>query len=177
MSIGMRVAVASVLVGGWASAPNDRSASVPMSTQRNELYGVNSYEPAEVNRPYLKVRILNPINRRSRVSTQSWIDTAADHCYISRRAADTLGLKLSTQPPVLVYTPAGTVAMHASEVEYELLDSSGVAIGNFPRIKTHFYVNPRADVPYDVVMGQVGFLDRLDSLTLDFRRRLIVLSW
>jgi hypothetical protein len=67
--------------------------------------------------------------------------------------------------------------MRAVEVEYDLLDEAGVAISDFPRVKTHFYVNPARDAPYDLVVGQVGFLDRIGGLKLDFRRRRIVLSW
>ena len=177
MLLRIRAAVAVVLVGGWARGFNDHSVSLPMSTERNEQYGVNSYELAQVNRLYLTLRLSNPITRDSRVLTQTWIDTAADHCHISQRAAEAVGLRLSTEPPVLVHTPARVVRMHAVDVEYDLLDEAGVPISGFPRVKTHFYVNPTRDAPYDLVVGQVGFLDRIEGLKLDFRRRRIVLSW
>jgi len=124
MLLRIRAAAAVVLVGGWAGGFNDHSVSLPMSTERNEQYGVNSYEPAQVNRLYLTLRLSNPITRDSTVFTQTWIDTAADQCHISQRAAEAVGLRLSTEPPVLVHTPAGVVRMHAVEVEYDLLNEA-----------------------------------------------------
>ena len=177
MSIRMSAGAAAILAAAWAGAQPEDTASVPMARADNPQFSVNSFEPERVNRLFLTLRLRNPATGDSRIHTESWIDTAADHCYLSKRAAEALRLKLSAQPPVWVHTPAGALEMRATEVEYDLLDRGGVPIGRFPRIKTHFYVNPRADAPYDVVLGQLGFLDRIDTLTLDFRRRLIVLTW
>lgn len=179
MALRVRGAMAATIVvlGTVVTGSGERTVSLPMSIERNPQFGTNSYEPARLHRPYLTVRLSNPITRDARISAHSWIDTAADHCFMSQSVARALRVKLSTQSPVLVHTPAGPVTMHAAEVDYELLDGNGVVLKDFPRTRTHFYVNPRTDAPYDVVLGQVGFLDQIGSITLDFRRRLIVLGW
>jgi hypothetical protein len=59
MSLRIRAAAAMILLGGWAGGFNDHSVSLPMSTERNEQYGVNAYEPAQVNRLYLKLQLSN----------------------------------------------------------------------------------------------------------------------
>lgn len=169
--------VSAALLSNGSVLASRRSVIVPMATERNPQYRTNVYEPEYVNRPFVMVRLLDPASGRSLVWNQSWLDTAADHCHVSDRIVDTLGLKKSAEPPVTIHTPAGKLRMHAIEAEYELLDATGRRVGDLPRMKTHFYVNAGPDPPYDVVLGQTGFLERFSSVTLRYKAREIELTW
>ena len=169
--------VSAVLVPNGRALSSGRSVIVPMGTERNQQYGTNVYEPEYVNRPFVTVRLVDPSSGRSLVWNQSWIDTAADHCHVSDRIVNRLGLKRSAEPPVTIHTPAGALQMYAVEAEYELLDATGRQVVDLPRMKTHFYVNSQSDPPYDVVLGQTGFLERFRTVTLRYKTREIHLTW
>jgi hypothetical protein len=155
----------------------DRSLIVPFSREQNPKHGTNTYEPEYVSRLYVRVKLLNPATGRSLVWDRGLIDTAADHCHVSGRVAAMLGLRHSHDSPTTIATPAGDVRMYAMEAEYELLDGKGKRVADFPRTKTDFYVNPQSDLAYDVVLGQIGFLDRFDTVTLRYDAGEIHLVW
>lgn len=142
---------------------DNMSFKTPFIKSENKQKDVNSYEPDFYYKPWIYIKIINPVNGKSEIVSAT-IDTGSDNCYISRKLANHLGFKDSDESPLTTYTADGSMETHAIEGEYLIADEKKEIVKDFPIQKTHFYINESNS--YHIVLGIRGFIDRFKEIKM-----------
>lgn len=137
----------------------------PYVKVENKQNGVNKYEPGSFFKPYVYIQIINPITKKKLI-VSAYVDTGADHCYISKKLAEVMGLLQTDESPQKVFTASGEMEVYATEVEFQLADENKKIVKDFPIQKTHVYIND--NTAYHVALGSIGFIDRFREIKFNY---------
>lgn len=133
----------------------------------------NAHVPQITYEPLILIEVINPDTKQS-LKCFGYLDTGADYCFIRREVADKIGLKADGQPAHEMLTGSGKLTLYSTTVKYSL-GGTGEGVKGFPLQTASFFIHD-AWLPADLVLGNVGFVDRFKEIRIEYPRS-IALRW
>ncbi len=133
-------------------------------------YPFTSIRPGDIPRPWIPIRIINPVNGLSQ-NTYGLVDTGADECAIPASYATLLGHNLQSGVERKIKTGNGVTTAYSHTATLSIMNSQGENIIAIDKTLIDFMPNLHI-----VLLGVKSFLSRF-ILSIHYPNQTFTLQW